>query len=87
MGASPAAVVKMVVGQGARLALIGACLGLVGALGLTRLISSLLFGTSASDPATFAVVATLLIGISLLASFVPAQRAAQIDPAVALRSE
>src|SRR5262249_39558153 len=87
IGASPGAVVKMVVGQGARLALIGAGLGLIGALGLTRLMASLLFGTSATDPATFTVVAGLLMAISLLASFVPARRAANTDPVATLRSE
>jgi len=67
--------------------LIGAGLGLIGALGLTRLMASLLFGTSATDPATFTVVAALLMAISLLASFVPARRAANTDPVATLRSE
>ena len=67
--------------------LIGVAIGLAGAWGLTRLISSLLFGVSATDPATFAGIALLLITVALAASLLPARRAALADPLLALRGE
>jgi putative ABC transport system permease protein len=87
LGAERKDVLKLVVGQGIALAAIGVGVGLVLALGLTRLMSSLLFGVGATDPITFAAVSVLLTGVALGACFVPARRAARVDPMVALRYE
>jgi putative ABC transport system permease protein len=77
----------MVVGGGMRLTLIGAAAGLVLSVALTRFMSTLLFGVGATDPVTLAFVSLLLAGVALLASYIPARRAAKVDPMVALRSE
>jgi len=87
LGAKQRDVLSLVVGQGMKLSLIGVGLGLGMSLGLTRVLSSLLVGISANDPATFAVISLLLVGVALLACFVPARRAARVDPMVALRYE
>ena len=87
LGAQQKDVMQMVVGQAFRLTLTGTVMGLAGAWAATRLMSSLLFGVSASDPTTFAGVALLLGTVSLLACYVPARRAMQVDPMVALRYE
>ncbi len=87
LGAQTADVLKLVVGQGLRLVLIGILLGLAGAFAVTRLMQSLLFGVSATDPATFVALAALLAGVALLASYVPARRATKVDPMVSLRYE
>jgi predicted permease len=87
LGARPFDVLKLVVRQGMILALIGVVVGLVGALALTRVMSSLLFGVTERDPITFGVVAGLLIVVAFIACFVPARRATKVDPLVALRYE
>jgi putative ABC transport system permease protein len=87
LGAQPSGILCMIVGQGLALALIGTGIGFIGALGLTRLLKSLLFEVTPTDPLTFFGVAAILIGAALIASFVPAQRAASISPIAALRSE
>jgi predicted permease len=86
-GAQPNSILKLVVGQGLKLALIGVAIGLAAAFAVTRLMASFLVGVSATDPTTFALVAVLLAGIALLASFLPARRAARVDPMLALRTE
>ncbi len=86
LGARPAQVRGMVVLQGVRLAALGLLIGFVGALGLTRLMRGVLYGTQPTDPPTFAAVSILLGAIALLASFIPALRASRIDPASSLKS-
>jgi len=87
LGASRGDVLKLVVGQGLKLTLIGMGMGIIGALVLTRFLSSLLYGVRPSDPATFLAVSFLLASVALLASYIPARRATKVDPAVALRYE
>ncbi|HEX6536984.1 MAG TPA: ABC transporter permease [Gemmatimonadaceae bacterium] len=87
LGASREHVVRMVVRQGAALAVTGIAIGIAGALLLTRLMTSLLFGVTPSDPATFGAVVVVLGAVALLASWVPARRAARVDPALAMRAE
>jgi putative ABC transport system permease protein len=87
IGAAPRDVLRLVVRQGLALALAGVGLGLLGALLLTRVLRSLLFEVNPLDPTTFGAVALLLLGVSLMASILPAQRAARIDPNSAIRQE
>jgi putative ABC transport system permease protein len=87
LGAQTKDVLKLILGQGLLLAVIGVVIGILGAFALTRVMSSLLFGVSATDPMTFASVAFLLVAVALLASYIPARRAMKVDPMVALRYE
>jgi len=87
LGAQPRDVLKLVVGQGLRLTLVGLLLGLAVAAALTRWLEKLLFGVSATDPLTFAVIALLLTAVAFVACWAPARRAALVDPLVALRQE
>jgi len=87
LGARKEDVLKLVVGQGLQLVAIGVAIGLAGASALTRLMKTLLFGVSATDPATFVIVALLLAFVTLFACWLPARRAAKVDPITALRQE
>ncbi len=87
LGASRGEILKMVVGQGMRLVVSGLAIGLVVSLVVTRLLATLLFGTSVRDPLTFAAVILLLVAVALLAAYAPARRASLVDPIVALRYE
>jgi putative ABC transport system permease protein len=87
LGAQTRDVLWLIIRQGLALTLIGVALGLVAALALTRVLQNLLFEMSATDPATFAGIALLLIGVACIASFIPARRATKVDPLVALRHE
>jgi predicted permease len=87
LGAQQRDVMRLVLAHGARLALIGIAIGLLAAFGLTRLMASLLYGTSASDPLTFAAVSLVLFAVALLACYIPARRAMRVDPMIALRYE
>ena len=87
MGAQPRNMLALILGRGASLALIGIATGTLGALALTRFLSSLLFGVAPKDPLTFVGIALLLFGVALAACYVPARRAMRVDPMVALRYE
>jgi putative ABC transport system permease protein len=87
VGADPMGVVRLVVGEGIRLAGIGAAVGVIAAFGLTRLMSKLLYATAPSDPMTFVLVTLGLCAVGVLASYVPARRATKVDPLTALRAD
>jgi putative ABC transport system permease protein len=87
LGASATEIIGLVIGQGMRLALAGAALGLVAAMATTRLLVGLVKGIEPNDPVTFGAVTTILLGAALLAAYVPARRASHVDPMTALRAE
>jgi predicted permease len=87
LGAGRRDVLRLILGHGLKLALGGMALGLIAALGLTRLLAGMLYGVTATDPATFAGVALLLVAVALAACFAPAWRATKVDPLAALRHE
>jgi putative ABC transport system permease protein len=87
LGAQPRDVLRVVLGEGLRLALFGVAIGVIAALALTRLLASLLYGVSAADPLTLASVAILLTAVALLACYIPARRAMRVDPMEVLRYE
>jgi putative ABC transport system permease protein len=87
LGAEKLDVLKMVIGHGLKLAFVGVAIGILGALGLTRFVSSLLYGVKPTDPLTFIAVSVILIAVALLACYIPARRATKVDPMVALRYE
>jgi putative ABC transport system permease protein len=87
LGAETRDVIKLIVKQGMGLTLIGALIGLMLAVTVTRLLASLLYGVTATDPATFAGVVLFVIGVAMLACYLPARRATKVDPMKALRCE
>jgi putative ABC transport system permease protein len=87
LGAQPDRVLRLVVGEGMRVGAFGIVLGLLGGLGLGRVVSSLVYGVQVYDPSTFAVVAVVLGVVALAACVIPARRAARVDPIVALRTD
>jgi putative ABC transport system permease protein len=87
VGASPRDILRLVVGQGIRMTLLGAAIGLVVSLAVTRALSSLLFGVSVTDPLTFVAVPVVLAFVAILACYLPARRAMRVDPIIALRYE
>jgi ABC-type antimicrobial peptide transport system permease subunit len=87
LGAGESSLVKLVVGEGARLALAGAALGMIGALVAARALRTLVFGVTTTDPLTYLILAGLIVGVALVATYIPARRAARADPVAALRSD
>jgi putative ABC transport system permease protein len=87
LGAQRERVVRLVIGQGLSLTLAGIVVGVIGAYSLTRLIATLLFGVAPVDPVTFAGVSLLFVLVACLASYLPARRAAAVDPIIAMRAE
>jgi putative ABC transport system permease protein len=86
-GASAQSVFRLVVGQGMRLSALGIGIGILAAIALTRVMRKMLVGVSATDPATFAAIGALFLAVAALACWLPARRAAKLDPLVALRDE
>ena len=87
LGAQTGAVLKLAVGYGMKLVVVGIVIGLIAAFALTRVMSSLLFGVTATDPVTFTLISLLLVAVAVLASYIPARRAMKVDPIIALRYE
>ena len=87
LGASRGNIVGLVLANGMKMAIGGVVIGVIAAIGLTRLIREMLFGVQPTDPLTFTVIAALLLGVAILACYVPARRATRVDPLNALRQE
>jgi putative ABC transport system permease protein len=87
LGAEPARIVALIVGEGARPVLAGIAIGIGGALGLSSLLKSLLFGIGPRDPLTFVMAPIVLVGVALIAAYAPARRASRLDPMQALRQQ
>lgn len=87
LGAQRSDVLRLVVGEGFRLAVTGVVLGIAGALGLTRFLASFLYGIKPTDPITFISASLILAAVAMLACYLPARRATKVDPIVALRYE
>ncbi len=87
IGATPADVLRLIVGDGMRVAIIGIAAGIAASIAGGRAIETLLFGVTPTDPSTYATITALLIAVALLASYLPARRATRIDPMTALRVE
>jgi putative ABC transport system permease protein len=87
LGAEPRDILRLILGHGVTLAATGAVIGVCAAFGLTRVMQSLLFSVSTTDPGTFVTVPTLLVLVALMACYIPARRATKVDPMVALRCE
>ena len=87
LGADKRRIVRLVIGNGLGLALTGVAIGIPAALALTRLMTGMLSGVSSTDPVTYVAVVAMLVTLALLASYLPARRATQVDPIVALRTE
>jgi ABC-type antimicrobial peptide transport system permease subunit len=87
LGATPSIVLRLIIGEGMRVVAIGVVAGLGGALLVTRLMTSVVYGVRVTDPMTYAGVAALLTAVALLASYIPARRATRIDPLTAMRTD
>ena len=87
LGATPASVISLIIGQGMRVVLVGVVVGLGGALLVTRLMTTVVYGVRVTDPITYGGVAALLVGVAMVASYIPARRATRIDPLVAMRAD
>jgi putative ABC transport system permease protein len=87
LGAERVDVLRMVLRQGLGLALLGVAIGLGASFGLTRLMKTMVFGVTTTDPVTFAVVTAVLVAVALIACWIPARRATRVDPVIALRYE
>jgi putative ABC transport system permease protein len=87
LGAQLSDVLRLVLSHGLKLTIIGAAIGLLGAFLVTRAITGVLYGVSATDPITFGFVSVVLVGVALVACYVPARRATKVEPLIALRNE
>jgi putative ABC transport system permease protein len=87
LGGRAGDVLRLIMGQGLAPVFVGLVIGLIAARGLTRILSNLLFGVGATDPFVFAAVAILLVTVAFLAVYIPARRAAHVDPMIALRAQ